>query len=243
MVVGSQGHAYIYNNIFSATVVGVYGCSDLQVGGDGVVKLFNNDFDRAAAGVPRPIHSSNLNKVDPRFVDAANGDYRLKPSSPVINKGTNAAPKLPAKDIEGRARILLGTVDMGAYESTGTSPVEPVNPSPPNGATGVALTPTLAWSPGLGATSYSVYFGTSSTPPLVTSTTGTTYAPGTLTANTKYYWRVVAKAGAKSTSSPVWSFTTGNPAPSEPLPANGATGVLRTPTLRWAPSDLRFALL
>ena len=56
----------------------------------------------------------------------------------------------------------------------------PVNPSPPNGATGVVLTPTLAWSAGLGATSYSVYFGTSSTPPLVTSTTGTIYSPGHL---------------------------------------------------------------
>ena len=84
--------------------------------------------------------------------NAANGDYRLQPSSPVINKGANAAPKLPAKDIEGHARILLGKVDMGAYEATGSSPA-PVNPSPANAATGVVLTPTLTWLAGLGATS------------------------------------------------------------------------------------------
>ena len=121
---------------------------------------------------------------------------------------------------------------MGAFEATGAVPA-PATPSPANGATGVVLTPTLTWTAGLGATSHAVYFGTAANPPLVTSTTGTSYTPPTLAANKKYYWKVVAKAGGKSTSSPVWSFTTGNPAPSEPLPANGATGVMRTPTLRW----------
>ena len=98
---------------------------------------------------------------------------------------------------------------------------------------GVVLTPTLTWITGQGATSHDVYFGTSSPPPFVTNTTGTSYTPATLTASKKYYWKVVAKAGSSAASSPIWSFTTGNPAPSDPLPANRSTSVVRTPTLRW----------
>jgi Tol biopolymer transport system component len=233
LLVGSEGPVYIYNNIFFNNACWEGYCSDFSAwSNQGIVKLFNNDF--SPSNLPDGVDPSNL-AVDPLFVDAANGNYRLQPSSPVINKGTNTAPKLPAKDIEDRARILLGKVDMGAYEATGSSLGAPVNPSPANAATGVVLTPTLTWTAGLGATSHDVYFGATSPPPLVTNTTGTSYTPPALTANKKYYWKVVAKAGSKSASSAIWSFRTGNPAPSDPLPANGATGVLRTPTLRWAP--------
>jgi len=68
--------------------------------------------------------------TDPLFVDAANGDYRLQPCSPVINKGSNAyyesgqTPDLSAitTDLVGEARFYAnGTVDMGAYEFVGTA--------------------------------------------------------------------------------------------------------------------------
>jgi hypothetical protein len=53
--------------------------------------------------------------TDPKFVDAANGDYHLGVGSPCIDKGTEDGA--PAADIEGTPRD--DTPDMGAYEWTG----------------------------------------------------------------------------------------------------------------------------
>ena len=109
--------------------------------------------------------------------------------------------------------------------------------SPGNGATGVSLAPALSWDAWSGATSYDVYFGTSSPPPLLTSAAGTNYNPGTLAALTTYYWYVVANTSAGWVSSATWSFTTSQaPPPAAPVltsPINGATGALVAPTLVW----------
>ena len=53
---------------------------------------------------------------DPRFADAAGGDFRLRFDSPCRDAGDNAYV-LDAADLAGGARIINGTVDMGAYES------------------------------------------------------------------------------------------------------------------------------
>ena len=44
----------------------------------------------------------------------AAGNYHLRPDSPCVNSGLNAAA--PAPDLDGKTRIRYGTVDMGAYE-------------------------------------------------------------------------------------------------------------------------------
>ncbi len=80
--------------------------------------------------------------------------------------------------------------------------------SPANGAAGVLLAPTLVWDASNGATSYDVYFGTSSTPPLAGNTTNLSYAPGVLNPGITYYWQIAAKNSAGSNPSGVWSFTT-----------------------------------
>ena len=55
--------------------------------------------------------------VDPRYVDAANADYRLLPESACINAGDSSfiAP-LTDIDIEGDPRVMYAAVDIGADE-------------------------------------------------------------------------------------------------------------------------------
>ncbi|MCK5806358.1 MAG: hypothetical protein KAI66_26235, partial [Lentisphaeria bacterium] len=52
----------------------------------------------------------------PAFVDLEAGDYRLLPSSPCIDTGTNMDWMASATDLEGNPRINFGLVDMGTYE-------------------------------------------------------------------------------------------------------------------------------
>ena len=66
--------------------------------------------------------------LDPLFVDAANGDYRLSDYSPAIGAGT--ATGAPTTDIEGNIRPnpAGSTPDMGAYENALGSPSAPPAP-------------------------------------------------------------------------------------------------------------------
>ena len=84
--------------------------------------LVANDFNQTESGFyikvrpdPDLIHLNNLN-VDPLFVDVPGGKLHLQVASPVIDKGDNAAPALPATDMDGEARIADAGVDMGADE-------------------------------------------------------------------------------------------------------------------------------
>ena len=92
-------------------------------------------------------------------------------------------------------------------------PGAPASPSPANGATGVSTTPTLTWSSS-GATSYDVAFGTANPPPQVaTGRTSASYTPPTLTAGTNYFWQIIARNSAGSTTGAIWSFTTATTPP------------------------------
>jgi uncharacterized repeat protein (TIGR01451 family) len=53
--------------------------------------------------------------ADPRFVDAANDDLRLRYLSPAIDAGNNLSVTT-STDLAGNPRIFNGVVDMGAYE-------------------------------------------------------------------------------------------------------------------------------
>jgi hypothetical protein len=87
------------------------------------------------------------------------------------------------------------------------------NPSPAPGSTGVGLIRTLSWTPGSGATAHKVYFGTNPNPgpaELKANQSGRSYTPGTLAAQTTYYWRVDEVNAQGTTTGNVWSFTTGS---------------------------------
>jgi len=83
------------------------------------------------------------------------------------------------------------------------------NPNPSDGATGITSAPLLSWSSVPGATSYDIYFGTSSNPAYIINVSSTSWTPGSLNLNTTYYWKVVPKSDCgNALSCSIWHFTT-----------------------------------
>lgn len=56
------------------------------------------------------------NTADPLFKERSSGDYRLADDAVVMNVGTNRYWMADTQDLDGNARIVYGTVDMGCYE-------------------------------------------------------------------------------------------------------------------------------
>jgi hypothetical protein len=128
-------------------------------------------------------------------------------------------------------------------EAGNSPPLQPYLPQPAHGTDGQSLPVVLIWyggDPDSGDTvTYDVYFGTSSSPPLVSSDQpANMYDPGTLSYKTKYYWKITATDNHQSsTVGPVWNFITGaNPAATPtptPTPRPTATA---TPTKTSTPT-------
>jgi predicted outer membrane repeat protein len=83
--------------------------------------LFDGDFPMCAL-----YGLNNIVNQDPLLVDPNAGNFRLFPGSPAIDMGENAAPNLPATDLDGNPRIVNSIVDMGAYEFQATCPPDTV---------------------------------------------------------------------------------------------------------------------
>jgi hypothetical protein len=98
----------------------------------------------------------------------------------------------------------VATLTTPAPPAPPAAPSTPSSPSPSAGAE-VNGNPTLAWTASQ-ATSYDVYFGTSTNPPFKGSVSSPSMGAGKLTAGSTYYWRVVARNATGQTSGPVWSF-------------------------------------
>jgi len=114
-------YANVYNNIFwgnngqTGRDIAFYSIPESNI------NLLNNDIDQNPGGVSglSNFDLSNLNKVDPSFVNLSIEDYHLQPTSPCIDSGFNGAPNLPSTDYDGLPRVVNGIVDMGAYEYQG----------------------------------------------------------------------------------------------------------------------------
>jgi len=127
------------------------------------------------------------------------------------------------------------------------APLQPSNPRPPHRATDQPLNVTLMWDcsdPDGDPLTYDVYFGTTSTPPLVAADRATnSYDVGPLDWNHTYQWRIVAKDDhGHKTSSSLWWFSVASGAgaplqPSNPRPSWGAEGQPLNVTLMWDCSD------
>ena len=117
------------------------------------------------------------------------------------------------------AILLVAASLLFAGPVLARSVMEPVNPAPEDGETGVPTDVTLYWE--LEAVvanpqSYDVYFGTDPDPPYFDSTGDVEYSEpgdlymdvGELEEGETYYWRVVAHYYGDDMTSSTWSFTT-----------------------------------
>jgi len=140
--------------------------------------------------------------------------------------------------------ILVGAGGGGSGSPAGVGTPGAVSlQSPAEGAIGVSLTPTLAWTAASGASEYTVYvwdpganvmaYQTTTAALSATVPAGSALSPGRF-----YYWTVQACSGATCGQTARWEgFTTqfGIGVPALTAPAEGATGVSLTPAIAWTP--------
>jgi len=139
------------------------------------------------------------------------GDWIAEPG-PYTRGGTGDAQYVEAQNVDDFSRFAL---DRAA--GSNRPPQEPHDPTPSDGATDQLVDIDLSWTggdPDAGDTvTYDVYLEAGSSPPgvLVCDDVGETSCdPGTLDANTHYYWYVEATDSHDATATgDAWEFTTG----------------------------------
>src|SRR5262249_38286599 len=78
---------------------------------------YNNFFLNQCCTFPMPLGGINFTN-EPAFIDLSNGNLRLQSNSVCVNAGSNSFISA-AIDLDGRPRVVGGTVDLGAYEYQG----------------------------------------------------------------------------------------------------------------------------
>jgi len=152
----------------------------------------------------------------------------------------------PLTTVDARLYAMFSAVDlnMNMYNNP---PDPPSNPDPADGATDVPVDTEVCWTcsdPDGDTLRYDVYFGTAEDPPLVANDIyDNCWAPPTaLDYGVTYYWKIVAKDTETFTEGDVWHFTTRseNHAPDDPtnpFPADGASGMATDLEMSWTCSD------
>jgi len=76
-----------------------------------------NALQYSCVGTNAGFTGAGIIVTNPQFANFAGGNFRLSGNSPCVNRGSNETWMTNAVDLDGRARIRYGTVDMGAYEA------------------------------------------------------------------------------------------------------------------------------
>jgi hypothetical protein len=131
----SGGQARLVNTIARGVVADI----DASLGGGNCSAWSSNFRPLLSPGV---IAGSGNQQASPRFVDAANGDFRPLADSPTVDAGS-ADALLGVSDPAGCARTLGGSPDIGAYEyadpelaDCAWAPPEPILSDPARPSTG-----------------------------------------------------------------------------------------------------------
>ncbi|MBC8218709.1 MAG: hypothetical protein H8E73_09615 [Planctomycetes bacterium] len=185
---------------------------------------------RSQAGRWNPVSQTWVNDdVTSACIDAANPDSPLDqepfPNGGRANIGAYGTTTRASKSYFGNPpceTIVAGDVNgdciidardfallAGNWLISSPPPGRATNPDPPDGATDVDHLSFVSWTPGEGAASHDVYFGTTSPGTFQRNQTGTTFDRSPLAYQTTYYWRIDEVNATSTTTGTVWSFTTG----------------------------------
>jgi hypothetical protein len=104
---------YICNSIIISNSAASATTKDFRFQSSGEQSLWFSCY--GLADVTPPAGRGNITSA-PRFLNYPAGNYRLPPTSPCVNAGTNHTWMVHATDLDGRERISGDRVDMGAYE-------------------------------------------------------------------------------------------------------------------------------
>jgi hypothetical protein len=167
------------------------------------VRIANSVYPTVSGYSAGRAQDTRSTQADPRFADAANGDFQLTAGSPAIDDANSEAPDWSSTDAEGNPRVDdagtpnrgLGPVtfaDRGALEFTDSStptnqpPVARLTASPESGTAplGVELSAAGSSDPDGSIVSYLFDFGDgASVGPQASATAKHTYAAGHWTAH------------------------------------------------------------
>lgn len=194
--------------------------------------------------------------TDPKTYDVYFGESN---PPPLVSSNQSDLEYCPGDDLEFSTTYYWQIVAWNDQGSSTSGPIwtfttrgndppnTPTDPDPEDGSLDAPINTCISWTcgdPDGDEVTYDVYFGTSSSPPLVSSKQSeTTYCPEeALDYDTEYYWKIVAwDIFDYSTTGPLWTFTTEENlppyTPSNPEPSDGATDVSLEELLLWTGGD------
>lgn len=112
-------HLDVLNSLFHDNAI-----SDLNLEGMAVIGLGNGSAAADYSLIPilsgnLPLAATHAFAGDPMFVDPANGNFRLRDASPLINQGLAPLPYYPlgSADLDAQLRVRFDAVDPGPYEN------------------------------------------------------------------------------------------------------------------------------